>query len=302
MLFSILIPTYNNEATIERAVKSALNQNYSEEYEVVVANNASTDRTAEVLESINDSKLRIVTNSQTVSMYENHNVLLHEAKGDYILFCHSDDKLCNDALSILAEELQKRLFPNKFIIWGHSMIRDFSRCNNSFQINQMFSGEIAKRVFVQSGLTPSGTCFSREAMALMGGFPIPEILCDIDWIFEVLAAFDGWEFEMIDRLLYRREYASTYTDDLSKETRIKQIQTAANCIFAHLNSKQQYELKCMWWDGIAGNFDHIFATPLPTKQERLDAILERYRRKPWAIQKMLKWLMVKFNVIRYPCK
>lgn len=295
MLFSILIPTYNNEATIERAVKYALNQDYTEKYEVIVANNASTDRTAEVLESIKDSKLRIVTNSQTVSMYENHNVLLHEAKGDYILFCHSDDQLCRGALSILAEELQRRLYPSKFIIWGHSMIRDFSRYNNDFQLNQMFSGEIAKRVFVQGGLTPSGTCFSREAMTQMGGFPIVEGTFDIDWIFEALAAFDGWEFEMIDRLLYRREYASTYTDDLDFEIRQKQIQTAANWIYSHLNPKQQYELKCMWWEGIAGNFDHIFATPPPTKEERLNALMQRYKKAPWKIWKLLKWVLIKWN-------
>ncbi len=296
MLFSVLIPTYNNEATIERAIKSALNQDYTEEYEVIVANNASTDRTAEVLESIKESKLRIVTNSQTVSMYENHNVLLHEAKGDYILFCHSDDQLCRGALSILAEELQRRLYPSKFIIWGHSMIRDFSRYNNDFQLNQMFSGEIAKRVFVQGGLTPSGTCFSREAMTQMGGFPIPEILCDIDWIFEALAAFDGWEFEMIDRLLYRREYASTYTDDLASEIRQKQIQTAANWIYSHLNPKQQYELKCMWCEGIAGLFDHIFATPPPTKEERLEALMQRYKKEPWKIWKLLKLVLVKYDI------
>lgn len=296
MLFSILIPTYNNEATIERAVKSALNQDYTEEYEVIVANNASTDRTAKVLESIKDAKLRIVTNSQTVSMYENHNVLLHEAKGDYILFCHSDDQLCRGALSILAEELQRRLYPSKFIIWGHSMIRDFSRYNNDSQLNQMFSGEIAKRVFVQGGLTPSGTCFSREAMTQMGGFPIVEGTFDIDWIFEALAAFDGWEFEMIDRLLYRREYASTYTDDLDFEIRQKQIQTAANWIYSHLNPKQQYELKCMWWEGIAGNFDHIFATPPPTKQERLDALMQRYKNAPWKVWKLLKWVLVKYDI------
>ena len=296
MLFSILIPTYNNEATIERAVKSALNQDYTEEYEVIVANNASTDRTAEVLESIKDSKLRIVTNSQTVSMYENHNVLLHEAKGDYILFCHSDDQLCSCALSILVKELQRRLYPSKFIIWGHSMIRDFSRYNKDIQINQMFSGEIAKRVFVQGGLTPSGTCFSREAMAQMGGFPIVEGTFDIDWIFEALAAFDGWEFEMIDRLLYKREYASTYTDDLDFEIRQKQIQTAANWIYSHLNPKKQYELKCMWWEGIAGKFDHIFATPPPTKEERLDALMQRYKKAPWKIWKLIKWVLVKYNI------
>lgn len=298
MLFSILIPTYNNETTIERAVKSALNQDYTEEYEVIVANNASTDRTAEVLESIKDSELRIVTNSQTVSMYENHNVLLHEAKGDYILFCHSDDQLYRGALSILAEELQRRLYPSKFIIWGHSMIRDFSRYNNDFLLNQMFSGEIAKRVFVQGGLTPSGTCFSRETMMQMGGFPIVEGTFDIDWIFEALAAFDGWEFEMIDRLLYRREYASTYTDDLDFEIRQKQIQTAANWIYSHLNPKQQYELKCMWREGIAGNFDHIFATPPPTKEERLDALMQRYKKAPWKIWKLVKWVLIKWNFWR----
>lgn len=296
MLFSILIPTYNNEATIEKAVQSALNQDYTEEYEVIVANNASTDRTAKVLESIKDAKLRIVTNSQTVSMYENHNVLLQEAKGDYILFCHSDDQLCRGALSILAEELQRRLYPSKFIIWGHSMIRDFSRYNKDLQINHMFSGEIAKRVFVQGGLTPSGTCFSREAMTQMGGFPIVEGTFDIDWIFEALAAFDGWEFEMTDRLLYRREYASTYTDDLDFEIRQKQIQTAANWIYSHLNPKQQYELKCMWWEGIAGKFDHIFATPPPTKEERLNALMQRYKKAPWKIWKLLKWVLVKYNI------
>lgn len=295
MLFSILIPTYNNATTIKTAVQSALHQDYSREYEVIVANNASTDRTADVLGSINNPKLKVITNSHTVSMYENHNVLLHEAKGDYVLFCHSDDQLCSNALSILADELNKRLYPNKFIIWGHSMIRDFSRYSN-IPINQMFSGEIAKRVFVQSGLTPSGTCFSRESMVLMGGFPITEILCDIDWIFEALAAFNGWEFEMIDRLLYRREYASTYTDDLAFEIRQKQVQTAANCIYSHLNPKQQYELKCMWWNGIAGKFDHIFATPPPTKQERLDALMQRYKKAPWKIWKLLKWILIKCDI------
>jgi hypothetical protein len=176
------------------------------------------------------------------------------------------------------------------------MIRDFSRYNNDFQLNQMFSGEIAKRVFVQGGLTPSGTCFSREAMAQMGGFPILEGTFDIDWIFEALAAFDGWEFEMIDRLLYRREYASTYTDDLASEIRQKQIQTAANWIYSHLNPKQQYELKCMWWEGIAGLFDHIFATPPPTKEERLDALMQRYKKEPWKIWKLLKLVLVRWNI------
>ena len=103
---------------------------------------------------------------------------------------------------------------------------------------------------------------------------------------------------MIDRLLYKREYASTYTDDLSEEVRLKQIQTATSYIYSHLNSKQQYEVKCMWWEGIASNFTHIFATPPPTKQERLDALIQRYKKTPWKIWKLLKWVLIKWNVWR----
>lgn len=298
MLFSILIPTYNNEETIARAINSALNQNYADEYEIIVVNNASTDSTLQKIQSFSDSRVKVFSNDHTVHMYENHNLCIQYAQGDYVIFCHADDELCPSSLTILSEELKKRYFPSKCMMWGHSMIRDFSRYNNDFRINQMFSGEIAKRVFVQGGLTPSGTCFSREAMALIGGFPIVRDTYDIDWIFETIAAFNGWEFEMIDRLLYRREYASTYTDDLAPEIRQKQVKIAANSIYSHLNPKQQYELKCMWWDGIAGNFDHIFAPVPPTRQERLDALMQRYSKAPWKIWKLLKWVLIKFNILR----
>lgn len=46
--FTIVIPAYNEESWIERSVTSAKNQDYPGEFEVVVVDNASTDRTAEL--------------------------------------------------------------------------------------------------------------------------------------------------------------------------------------------------------------------------------------------------------------
>jgi hypothetical protein len=58
---SILIPARNEEAHIERTVRSALGQESVEDLEVIVLDDGSTDRTAEILASIADPRLTIIT-------------------------------------------------------------------------------------------------------------------------------------------------------------------------------------------------------------------------------------------------
>lgn len=69
MLFTIAIPTYNNASTIRNAVDSALNQDYNQEYEILIVNNASTDSTLDKLSDYTDSKVRIVSNERTVDLF-----------------------------------------------------------------------------------------------------------------------------------------------------------------------------------------------------------------------------------------
>ena len=58
---SLLIPARNEEAHIERTVRSALGQEGVEDLEVIVLDDGSTDRTAEILASICDSRLTVIT-------------------------------------------------------------------------------------------------------------------------------------------------------------------------------------------------------------------------------------------------
>lgn len=215
MLFTIAIPTLNNRNTISRAIQSALNQTYKGDYEVLVVNNASTDGTLEEILLFQDKRIRVVTNPQTVDMYSNHNVCLKEAKGDYVLFCHSDDILTQDALSLIEKRIEERQFPSKYILWGHSMFRDFKIALDRGQqkINTMFSGELSINSFIWGGLTPSGTCYSRKSLLKIGGFPSIESKVPMsDWAILIKAAYNYFEFEMIDRLLFIREKASTAND------------------------------------------------------------------------------------------
>lgn len=217
MIFTIAIPTYNNEGTIAQAIEKALAQSYQSEYEVLVVNNASTDGTPDEISKFKDPKIRIFTNSKTVDMYANHNICLKEAKGDYVLFCHSDDMLCEDALTILSEVIEKRHYPKRYIVWGHSMFRDYQihleRCGQ--QLNNVISGMPALDCFSKGGVSPSGTCYSKESLMEIGGFPTLNSKVQLsDWYILIFCVFKYFEFEMIDRLLFIREYGSTAVNEM----------------------------------------------------------------------------------------
>jgi len=86
--FSIIIPAYNAEKYIEETLNSILNQSYNN-YEIIVVDDCSTDRTYEILEKYKEIKLfQTKTNSrQGVA----RNIGLDNATGEYILFLDADD-------------------------------------------------------------------------------------------------------------------------------------------------------------------------------------------------------------------
>lgn len=211
MIFTIAIPTYNNVSTIKKSIESCLHQDFTKDYELLVVDNASTDGTDKVLDEFEDKIIR-VRNSDTVSLFENHNVCLENAKGDYIVFCHSDDELLTDALTKYYNILEQRGFPKKYILWGRSLYRDFyiNWSNGGFQLNQIASGNSAISVFHIGGITPSGTCYSKKSFLKFGGFlEMKDKLTPSDQTTMWGLCLNGFEFEMVDRIFFRREFSST---------------------------------------------------------------------------------------------
>jgi glycosyltransferase involved in cell wall biosynthesis len=106
-LVSILIPTYNGERFIAHAVRSALQQTYRS-IEVVVADDASTDRTPEILESLaaSDPRLRVIRRDRNVGGFDNPRLLLGEASGEYVKFLLHDDVLASDCVRVLLRGMQ----------------------------------------------------------------------------------------------------------------------------------------------------------------------------------------------------
>jgi glycosyltransferase involved in cell wall biosynthesis len=66
--------------------------------EVLVSNNASTDRTEEILESFDDDRLRVLRQEKTIPMMENWNACLSAATGEFFLLLSDDDLLEKTAI------------------------------------------------------------------------------------------------------------------------------------------------------------------------------------------------------------
>ena len=95
-LVSLIITNYNRAGMVERAILSALDQDYPN-LEIVISDNLSTDCSDEVIKKyLSDSRVVYNRNKENIGMINNFRRATYEiAKGDYITYVNSDDYLVN---------------------------------------------------------------------------------------------------------------------------------------------------------------------------------------------------------------
>lgn len=91
--FTVAICSYNIEKYIERAIKSALNQEY-ENYEIIVVDDCSQDNTVEIIKKYINDKLKFFsTEKNSGTAAASRNIAIENASGEYIIFLDGDDTL-----------------------------------------------------------------------------------------------------------------------------------------------------------------------------------------------------------------
>ena len=94
---SVVIPSYQHQPFVRRAVESALEQSFGD-LEVVVVDDGSTDGTADEVERIADTRVRLVRQPQNRSEHA-RNKAIRLARGRYIALLNSDDEWLPDKLA-----------------------------------------------------------------------------------------------------------------------------------------------------------------------------------------------------------
>lgn len=104
---SVIIPVYNRDKLISRAIESVLNQTF-EDWEVIVVDDGSTDNTVKQVNKLaeSDSRIRLVQNKSNLGFLQARNVGIAEAKSDWILLLDSDDSYLPDAFESIVKGIK----------------------------------------------------------------------------------------------------------------------------------------------------------------------------------------------------
>jgi glycosyltransferase involved in cell wall biosynthesis len=104
MRFSIIIPSYNQEAYLKDAIESALAQDFTD-YEVIVVDDGSTDKSLSIAKSY-EPKIKVVSQVNK-GLSSTRNTGIMNAIGEYIYPLDADDMMRKDCLTIVDKHLKE---------------------------------------------------------------------------------------------------------------------------------------------------------------------------------------------------
>src|SRR5690554_6496302 len=160
-MFSVVIPLYNKELSIQNTINSVLNQTV-QDFEIVIVNDGSTDSSLQKVNELNDSRIRII-NKPNGGVSSARNKGVEEAKCEWIAFLDGDDLWQANHLEEIVKMM--KLFPDKKVYvtsFEYSDKRAFfkhSRNAEIFEINNYFKEAIKEPLIWTSIVVVNKECF-----------------------------------------------------------------------------------------------------------------------------------------------
>lgn len=105
-LVSVIVPAFNAERYIIECVDSVLSQSYTN-FEVLVADDCSTDQTIRLVESIQDKRVKLYKLTQNSGVGVARNLAIGHAQGRYIAFLDADDMWLPNKLEVQVGLMEK---------------------------------------------------------------------------------------------------------------------------------------------------------------------------------------------------
>lgn len=170
-MFSVVIPLYNKEGTISRAINSVLAQDFNMAFELIIVDDGSTDLSAVQVSKISDPRIKLIKQKNAgVSVARNRGV--SEAKSDYVAFLDADDEWLPNFLSLIWELIQA--FPDAGAYATAYFLKypdgKMIKANMDHAPHEI-SGGLLENYFASGPVCSSAVCIPKNIFTELGGFP-----------------------------------------------------------------------------------------------------------------------------------
>ncbi len=99
-LITVVVTAYNRSGTINRTLQSIINQTYKN-LEIIVVDDGSTDNTVELVEKIEDKRIKLIRHDKNKGVIGAKNTGLDNINGEWFVFVDSDDEIIPEAVETL---------------------------------------------------------------------------------------------------------------------------------------------------------------------------------------------------------
>ena len=187
--FSVVIPLFNKQDSVTRAVNSVLLQSY-QDFELIVVNDGSTDNSLSALSSITDDRLIIISQeNQGVSAARNRGVA--ESKYDHVCFLDADDEWHPDFLYEINKLVQVSPDCSLYCTAISEVDEKGIAIENSIHLSERKNGIVDNFYLEYSEssrfIHSSSVCINKDYFIKAGGFPEGVIYGEDIYLWLILA-------------------------------------------------------------------------------------------------------------------
>lgn len=231
-MISVCMITYNGAKYLEAQLRSILKQLNLDD-ELIISDDGSTDSTIEIINSFNDSRIKLFVNNYFKNPTLNMQNALKMAKGDFIFMSDQDDVWVENKVSIMKAALEKDFYVVSDCFITDSNLNIISETRYTKEANIKKNKILA--LFFPTPYQGSCAAFRKEILSKALPFPIG-IQSHDRWIGNVAAFYYSVKFIPEKLIFYRRhsENVSTATTGKSPNRLMKRIRYRVGYIKALL--------------------------------------------------------------------
>ena len=203
VVFSIVMPTYNRPELLKRAMRSVLNQTF-QNFELVVVDDASERRTADLARSFRDDRIVYVCHESNLGASAAYNSGIARSTGLFIAFLDDDDEYFPDFLIKAYRFVESTSPPVDFFWTGVRHVRDMpGREEIWFEKNWRDGFESLEKAYIEATTIGNGfgLVVKREVFDEIGMFDERLQVCeDTDFLFRLV---QKREFSVLPEVLVK---------------------------------------------------------------------------------------------------